>query len=189
MGSVQPQLSQTGHREAKRCPSTPTPRTSPSPRRPGSGPTTLPPSRDPRTSGPLMRPPSGHGTLLSLRPFPTSSPILSTSLASLSLKCSTGRGGAEPTLSLPSCLMPETESSALVTTTAPSTPRSMAHTEQGLPVPARRLPISRPGISQKCPEFVFSANVSTKVSNFPHIFPCFPANVKYGLLAQTRPQI
>ena len=37
----------------------------------------------------------------------------------------------------------------------------------GLPVPARRLPITRPGISQKCPEFVFSANVSTKVSNFP----------------------
>merc|ERR1712013_344396 len=31
----------------------------------------------------------------------------------------------------------------------------------------RRLPITRPGISQKCPEFVFSANVSTKVSNFP----------------------
>ena len=37
----------------------------------------------------------------------------------------------------------------------------------GLPVPARRLPITRPGISQKCPEFVFSANVSPKVSNFP----------------------
>merc|ERR1711973_392346 len=198
MGSVQPQLSQTGHREAKRCPSTPTPRTSHSPRRPGSGPTMLPPSRvllmlssdtkvitrkpiptsrmtqlcttsfiDPRTSGPLMRQPSGHGTLLSLRPSPTSSPIWSTSLESLSLKCSTGQGGAEPTLSLPSCLMPETESSALVTTTAPSTPRYTAHTEQGLPVPARRLPITRPGISQKCPEFVFSANVSTKVSNFP----------------------
>merc|ERR1712113_28339 len=64
---------------------------------------------------------------------------MGTSLASLSLKCSTGQGGAEPTLSLPSCLMPETESSALVTTTAPSTPRSTAHTEQGLPVPARRL--------------------------------------------------
>merc|ERR1712004_358162 len=60
----------------------------------------------------------------------------------------------------------KTESSALVTTTAPSTPRSTAHTEQGLPVPARRLPITRPGISQKSPEFIFSANVSTKVSNF-----------------------
>merc|ERR1711994_85541 len=86
-----------------------------------------------------MRQPSGHGTRLSLRPYPTSSPIWSTSLASLSLKCSTGQGGAGPTLSLPSCLMPETESSALVITTAPSTPRSTAHTEQGLPVPARRL--------------------------------------------------
>merc|ERR1712203_440986 len=39
--------------------------------------------------------------------------------------------GPEPTLSPLSCLMQETESSAWVTTIAPSTPRSTAHIEQG----------------------------------------------------------
>merc|ERR1719264_538457 len=77
-----------------------------------------------------MRQPSEHGTHLSLRPFPTSFPTRSTSLASLSPKCLTVQGPG-PTLSPPSCLMQETESSAWDTTTAPSTPRSTAHTEQG----------------------------------------------------------
>merc|ERR1719264_1180642 len=77
-----------------------------------------------------MRQPSEHGTHLSLRPFPTSFPTRSTSLASLSPKCLTVQGPG-PTLSPLSCLMQETESSAWGTTTAPSTPRSTAHTEQG----------------------------------------------------------
>merc|ERR1712113_250317 len=74
------------------------------------------------------------------------------------------RRGADP-LS-PSCLMQETESSAWVTTTAPSTPRSMAHTEQGLPVPARhQLPSGNTFDSES---FRKISPPNTKVSNVPH---------------------
>merc|ERR1712107_967791 len=55
--------------------------------------------------------------------LPNEFPDLKHEFGKLESQISTGQGGAEPTLSLPSCLMPETESSALVTTTAPSTPR------------------------------------------------------------------
>merc|ERR1711972_37763 len=86
---------------------------------------------------------------------------------SWSPRCLIGQGGAEPTLSPLFCLMQETESSAWVTTTAPSTPRSMAHTEQGLPVPARhQLPPGNHFDSES-----FTKNISppnTKVSNVPH---------------------
>merc|ERR1711897_128294 len=68
-------------------------------------------------------------------------------------------------------LMQETESSAWVTTTAPSTPRSMAHTEQGLPVPARhQLPPGNHFDSEsftKSSEKIFR-RPNTKVSNVPH---------------------
>merc|ERR1712192_43391 len=81
-------------------------------------------------------------------------------------------GGAGRTLSPLSCLMQETESSAWVTTTAPSTPRSTAHTEQGPLVPARP-PNFHPAnfrlrIFHKMFRNVPSPNVSTKVSNVPH---------------------
>merc|ERR1712032_1003730 len=92
------------------------------------------------------------------------------SLASLSRRCLIVQGGAGLTLSPLSCL--ETESSAWVTTTAPSTPRSMAHTEQGPPVPARPPSIHpanfRLRIFHKMFRNVPSLNVSTKVSNVPH---------------------
>merc|ERR1711970_566696 len=91
------------------------------------------------------------------------------------------QGGVGPTLSPLSCLMQETESSAWVITTAPSTPRSMAHTEQGPsfsdfppgpPVPARPPSIHpanfRLRIFHKMFRDVPSPNVSTKVSNVPH---------------------
>merc|ERR1712168_1591069 len=87
-------------------------------------------------------------------------------LGSWSPKCLIVQGGAGPTLSPLSCLMQETESSAWVTTTAPSTPRSMAHTEQGLPVPARhQLPSGNTFDSES---FRKISPPNTKVSNVPH---------------------
>merc|ERR1719264_1014760 len=122
-----------------------------------------------------MRQPSEHGTHLSLRPFPTSFPTRSTSLASLSPKCLTVQGPG-PTLSPLSCLMQETESSAWGTTTAPSTPRSTAHTEQGLPVPAR--PTSTRQIFDS-ESFTKSSEMSlAEYKSFQcsaHIFLCFLA--------------
>jgi len=157
--------------------------------------------QDPRTSGPLMRQPSGHGTHLSLRPFLTSSRTWSMSLASLSRRCLIVQGGAGRTLSPLSCLMQETESSAWVTTTAPSTPRSTAHTEQGPsfsdfppgpPVPARPpsfhpATLSTQNLSQNVQKYSLTECFYKSFQCSAHIFLCFLANVKRGLLAHAQP--
>merc|ERR1712203_1191578 len=88
--------------------------------------------------------------------LPNEFPDLKHEFGKLESQILTDQGGAAQTLSLLSCLTQEIESSAWVTITAPSTPRSTAHTEQGpsfsdfppgLPEPARQPDNLPPGKS------------------------------------------